>query len=86
MASQANRQDAAQPFNSGIAVTPSDSTVLPETAGIYCGGAGNLVLTMDDGTVITLAVIAGSYHPLRANKVRAATTATGVVALYRNFQ
>lgn len=78
-----SRNDSGAPFVAAVAVTPSDSTILPETDAIYTTGAGNLVLEMDDGNLITIAVGALQYHPMRARRVMAATTATGVIALYR---
>lgn len=65
------------------AVTPSDSTDLTGVRAIWVGGAGNLVLKgIDDSTAVTLVVPAGVLIPVFAARVMAATTATGVVALY----
>lgn len=63
------------------AVMPSDSTVLRCQA-LFVGTAGNLVLKAHEGaSAVTFAVEAG-YHPLAAYHVMAATTASGIVALY----
>lgn len=66
----------------GAAITPSDSTVV-DFNGIYIGGAGNLAVTLYDGSVVTLtAVIVGTIYPLRVIKVMSTnTTATVLVGL-----
>lgn len=66
------------------AITKSDATdTTSATAkGILVGGAGNLVVDgVVGGTDITIVVVAGQYVPIRAAKVKAATTATGLVGL-----
>lgn len=69
---------------SAINVTPSDSTVLAQTRGIYVGGAGNVAVTMADGTAVTFNALAvGVVHLLSVSQVKATgTTATNIVALY----
>lgn len=73
-------------YGKAVAVTPSDSTDLGVTKGLYVGGvtAGQLLsLEMADGTVVSFVNPAqGAILPLRVQKVRAATTATNIVALY----
>jgi len=74
--------DLTAPATRAVAVTPSDSTVLDTTRALYVGGAGTVVVDMlDSGTNITFAVAAGTLLPIRVTKVKAATTATGIVAL-----
>lgn len=65
------------------AVTPSD-TVAVNCRALYVGGAGNVVgLAVNDTVVVTLtAVPAGTLLPVAMAKVMAATTATGLVALF----
>lgn len=72
------------PMTDGVAVTPSDSTVLTTTRAIFVGGAGNLSVVTSAGTTLTLTgVIAGSWLPIRATKVRSTgTTATNIAALW----
>ena len=54
-----------------------------ECKAIYCGGAGNLVVTAaDDSAPETFVVGAGALIPVRAKLVAAASTATGIVALF----
>lgn len=72
------------------AVTPSDSTTFGavggalNTIGLFVGGAGNLVLTLPSGSDVTIQdVVAGTIIPICFTKVKAATTATKIVALYK---
>lgn len=70
------------PARGYAAVTPSDSTEL-DCRALYVGGAGNVVLQMPgrSETVTFLSVPAGTFMPVSARRVMAATTATGIVAL-----
>ena len=65
------------------AVTPSDTTELNCRA-LYIGGTGNVVLQMPDReeTATFLSVPAGTFMPVSARRVMAATTATNIVALF----
>jgi hypothetical protein len=67
----------------GFAITPSDSTVIAATRGIWVGGAGNLAVTMGSGAVLTFAgVAAGTLLPIQVQKVMATnTTATLILGL-----
>jgi len=67
----------------GVAVTPSDTTVVACNA-VYVGGAGNLAVQFYDGgpTVTFTAPALGVVHFISAYRIMAATTATGIVALY----
>lgn len=72
------------PAQSAAAITPSDSQPLANaTRAIYIGGAGNLSVSMVDGSSVTLTgLVAGMIYPLRLNQVFATgTTATGLVGL-----
>jgi len=65
------------------AVTPSDSTVLEITRGLYIGTGGDVSVIMADGDDVTfLAVPTGSILPVQVSKVKAATAATDILALY----
>jgi hypothetical protein len=69
------------PAIDAFAVTKSDSTIF-FCRGLYVGGAGDVVVTMVGGSVVTFsAVPAGSILPVRCTQVRAATTATLIVGL-----
>jgi len=75
--------DATVGAHSAFAVTPSDSTVIPTTRALYVGVGGDIVVTMsDDQNIVTfVAVPGGSILPVQVTQVRAATTATSIVAL-----
>lgn len=71
------------PGQNAVAVTPSDTTVVGCRA-LYIGGAGNVVVDFQDGNsnITFSAVPVGTLLPIAALKVKAATTATLIVALY----
>lgn len=76
----------AQSFlaSSAIAVTPSDTVGFAVTnAGVWVGGAGNMVCVMEDGRTATFTgVTAGSLLPIRVTRVNStSTTATSILAL-----
>lgn len=66
------------------AVTPADSDLAVTARALYVGGAGDVVVYMvGSTTAITFAgVAAGTILPIRVDQVRAATTATSIVALW----
>lgn len=72
------------PAINAFAITPSDSTDLPETTrAINVAAAGNVaVRMMGQTTPVTLYVAAGIPFPIRVDRVLATgTTATGIVGL-----
>lgn len=72
------------PAEYAAAVTPSDSTDLGITRFLWVGGTGDVVVVMaGDAAAVTLASVpSGSLLPIRVTKVKAATSATNIVALY----
>ena len=72
------------PYKKAAAVTPSDSTVLAATRGLYVGSAGALKVTTKSGDDVTFgAVTAGALLPLSVTKVfSTGTAASNIVALY----
>lgn len=76
--------DATVSAYDAASVTPSDSTALRPTRGLYVGGAGNVKVDMALGTTVTFAsVAAGTILPIQVVKVYSTdTTATNIVALY----
>lgn len=73
------------PAEDAAAVTPSDSTSLPDIArSLYVGTAGNVALLTVGQNVVTFSnVQSGSILPVRVIRVNATnTTATNIVALY----
>lgn len=71
---------------SAVAVTPSDTTVLLPTRGLYVGVAGNVAVALVDDPEMAVTFVgaaAGVVLPLRVVKVMATnTTASSIVALY----
>jgi hypothetical protein len=68
-----------------VPITKSDATDLGSAlVGIYVGGAGDVVITDLRGNDATFsAVPVGTTLWVRASKVKAATTATLLLGLYR---
>jgi hypothetical protein len=69
------------PAEDGFAITPADDTDLPQvTRGIYVGTGGDLVVVTKLGTTLTHKnVPSGSFLPIRATQVSAATTAADLI-------
>lgn len=76
--------DATVSAYDAATVTPSDSTVLRPTRGIYVGTGGNIAVQMTLGNTVTLVgVLGGSILPIQVVKVLSTgTTASNMVALY----
>jgi hypothetical protein len=74
------------PADSAVDVTPSDTTLLSRTKGLYVGVTGTLVVVFPDdqpGTSHTFVTcLGGSIYPFAVTQVLAATSATGIIALY----
>lgn len=65
------------------AVTTSDTTVLTGVRGVYVGGAGNVVVNDQNDNVITFsAVPVGTTLWISPKRIRVASTATLMVALF----
>jgi hypothetical protein len=66
------------------AVTTSDTNTIGGCRGIYVGGAGNVVCDFADGqtNVTFTAVPAGTVLPIQPLRIKTASTATSIVALY----
>ena len=72
------------PYQFFAAVTPSDTTVLVGVRALYIGsttGGTDLVLTDQAGVDTTFTAVAGMVLKVSPTKVKAATTATDIVAL-----
>lgn len=81
---QDSAYNSANPATGGFAVVPSDTVDFSELSrALYIGGAGNLVVVMQNGNVLTfVGVPAGTVLPVRASRVNStSTTATNIVAL-----
>jgi hypothetical protein len=72
------------PAETARAVTPSDTTTIGGTRALWVGGAGALTLDFADGQtgVVISGIPAGTLLPIAPLKVKAASTATLIVALY----
>lgn len=80
-----NQAGLESPATNAAAMSENDSTDLAYTTrAIYVGGSGNVVVDMVSGqTSVTFSnVPAGVILPIRATRLRTATTATNLVALY----
>lgn len=81
-------QYVAQPYRTGVAVTPHDTTELTRTSralyiGSIAGGATMTVLTADGDTLAFAGLVAGSVIPIAVRRVNStATLASSIVALY----
>lgn len=73
------------PADEAFAVEPSDETTFdPPTRGLYIGQAGDVIVDMaKSGTnILYKSVPAGSVLPISVVRVKAATVAQHIVALY----
>jgi hypothetical protein len=73
------------PANNATSVTPHATNALaPIPRCLYVGGTGDLVLRAagSNADVTLVGVPAGSFIPIRAQYVRATSTATDIVALF----
>ncbi len=81
------------PYNRGVAVTPSNTDNFPASGeasagwpsadAIYVGGAGVVAAVFQNGTVANFTAAAGEILPIRCVRVNFTdTTATLMVALY----
>ena len=73
-----------QPAGEATAVVPADVDLDQYSRALYVGGAGDLSVVMagKENTVVFVGVPAGSLLPIRVSQVKAATSATDIVALY----
>lgn len=69
------------PAGGAAAVTKSDTTALAGVRALYVGGGGDILATVGGVDVTFVGVPTGTILPIQATKVKAATTATNIVAL-----
>jgi hypothetical protein len=78
--------DVSAPARYTVAVTPSDTTDLPDVPkALYVGGGGDIALmaAADNTACIFKAAQAGSILPIRVRRVLVTgTSATSLIALY----
>lgn len=86
MAAGALREDDIKrgfSFSNAAAVTAADTDLATPAECIYVGGnAGTLVITTTGGQTVTITVPSGQYVWLRTKRVAAASTATGIIAMW----
>jgi len=77
------------PAGEAVEVTPADADLAQYTRALYIGTSGDVAVIMahenvaGGSTVVTFKnVLSGSIIPIRVSQVRAATTATNIVALF----
>lgn len=77
-------QRSISPSPLSVAITAADTDLVNGPCrGIYIGVAGNLTIKDRGGnTVLFVAPAIGVVHPIQAVQIKAATTATSVVAIY----
>lgn len=74
--------DTAAAFK-GVAVTKSDSTIIPVTRGLYVGVTGDVAVRHADGGTVTYKAAPVGVLPVQVDKVLSTgTTATDIVAMY----
>lgn len=81
---QTTLNDLTTTPGTATAITPSDATdtTAITAKGILVGVGGTVVVDgVVGGSAITITAVAGQYLPIRAAKVKAASTATGLVGL-----
>lgn len=80
----ANRSsNATVPAHGAVAITPSDSTIIPVTRAIWVGVTGNINVRMADGQTALFSNVPVGLLPIQVDKVLStSTTATTMVALY----
>jgi hypothetical protein len=70
-------------YQKSVDLTPDDDITFNRTTGLYITTAGDLEVTYFDGTEDTwTAVPSNTILPMAVIKLKEATTATGIKALY----
>lgn len=73
----------SDPFQDGVAVTPSDDDDLPfVSTALWIGGEGNLTVTLYGGNMVTFENLPVDWFPGRVLRVwDTGTTCTSIVAV-----
>lgn len=65
------------------AITKSDTAwIEPRPDAVFVGGAGDVVAEGDDGNTETFAANGGTVLNIQPRRIKNASTATGMIALY----
>lgn len=68
---------------SARAVTPSDTTVIPTTKGLYVGEAGDIAVILQEDSEPVIFIGVSGFLPFFVTQVMATnTTADSIIALY----
>ncbi len=70
------------PGENWFAVTAADADLAVRPRGLWIAGGGTVVLRGENGVDATFTVTGNTFLPVRPKQVRAASTATGIVAIY----
>ena len=74
--------DHTKPAYGAFAVTPADSDLAKPARAVYVGGAGDVAVIMASGDEVTFSgCLAGTILPIQVIQIKAATTATNILAL-----
>ena len=84
MAGKYTSANATVSAHSALAVTPSDSTILPCTRALYVGTTGNISVVMaDDENTVTFLNVPVGILPIQVVMVLSTnTTASNIIALW----
>jgi hypothetical protein len=84
MAGKYTSANATVSAHSALAVTPSDSTILPTTRALFVGTTGNVAVVMaEDENTVTFSSVPVGIFPIQVIKVMSTnTTASNIVALW----
>jgi hypothetical protein len=77
------RSTDTSPAYDGVAITPSDATIIPVTRSIYVGVTGNIAVRMASGNSVTYSNVPVGVFPIQVDMVKStSTTATTMIAMY----
>jgi hypothetical protein len=83
-AGHTDRGSIGGPYRNAAAITPSDTTDLPQTTlKLYVGVAGDVAVIMANGAAVTFHAMPVGMHAIQIARVKATgTTATNLIALW----
>lgn len=62
------------------AITPHDTNTFPRSKAIYVATTGTIICLIN-GIDVTITAVAGHIVPIQTTRIKAASTATGIIAL-----
>lgn len=67
----------------GVAITPSDATIIPATRAVYVGVTGNIAVRHASGNSVTYSNVPVGVFPIQVDMVKSTnTTASSLTAMY----